>query len=109
MFVAGVANAITAFFGHRVGAVAMQNAQIELLMVSQMLHTGDEGVLQQAFVTFDNEVELIYATSIGPFQAPSQHSPTHASNDSRPPRSAPHRLSTAPASCASGREPHGGA
>lgn len=46
MFIAGVANTITAFFGHRVGAVAMQNAQIELLVMGQMPHTGDESMCQ---------------------------------------------------------------
>ena len=46
VFVAGVANTITAFLGHGIGAIAMQDTQIELLMVGQMTHTGDEGVLK---------------------------------------------------------------
>jgi len=46
VLVAGVANAIATFFGYRVGTITMQNAQIELLMVGQMPHTGDEGVLE---------------------------------------------------------------
>ena len=46
MFVAGIADAIPAFFGHRVGAIAMQHAEIELVVVRQMPHTGDEGMLK---------------------------------------------------------------
>ena len=33
-------------FGHRVGAIAMQDAEIELVLVREMLHTGDKGVLE---------------------------------------------------------------
>ena len=46
VLVAGIANAITAFFGHRIGAIAMQDAEIELVVVREMLHTGDKGVLE---------------------------------------------------------------
>ena len=50
MFVPGIANTITAFLRYRVRAVTMQDAQIELLMVSQMLHTGDEGMFERTVV-----------------------------------------------------------
>jgi hypothetical protein len=46
VLVAGIANAIATFFGHRVGAIAMQNTEIEVLLGRQMPHTGDEGVLK---------------------------------------------------------------
>jgi hypothetical protein len=46
VFVARVANAITTFFGHRIGAVTVQHAQIELLMIGEMLDAGDEGVFE---------------------------------------------------------------
>ena len=39
-------SAIPAFFGHRIGAIAMQDAEIELMVVREMLHTGDKGVLE---------------------------------------------------------------
>jgi hypothetical protein len=32
VFVARVANAVATLFGHRVGAIAMQNAEIELVV-----------------------------------------------------------------------------
>src|ERR1700761_1668707 len=42
MFVAGIADAIAALFGNRVGAIAMQDVEIKLVMLRQMPHTGDE-------------------------------------------------------------------
>ena len=33
VFVAGIADAVPAFFGHRVGAIAMQDAEIELVVI----------------------------------------------------------------------------
>jgi hypothetical protein len=50
VFVAGIADAIPAFFGHRVGAISMQNAEIELVVICQMSHTGDEGMLKRAVI-----------------------------------------------------------
>jgi len=43
-FVACIAHALTPFFGHRVRLSAMQHAEIKVLLVRQMPHTGDEGV-----------------------------------------------------------------
>src|SRR5437016_3642158 len=50
VFVPGIANAVTAFFSHRVGAIPMQHAQIELVVLRQMPHAGDEGMLKGAVV-----------------------------------------------------------
>jgi len=50
VFVARIANAIAAFFGHSIGPVAVQHAEVELLVVRQVLHTGDEGVLQRPVI-----------------------------------------------------------
>jgi len=44
------ADAIPAFFGHRVAAIAMQDAEIEMVVVRQMPHTGDEGLRKGAVV-----------------------------------------------------------
>ena len=46
MVVARIAEAVPAFFGPRVGAIAMQPAVIELGGHRQMPHTADEGVLK---------------------------------------------------------------
>jgi hypothetical protein len=45
-FVAGIANAIAAFFGHRVGAVAMQDTEITVAVGRQMLHAGDKRLIK---------------------------------------------------------------
>ena len=50
MFVAGIAKTVPTFFGHRVGAIAMQHAEIEVVVLRQMRHTGDEGLLKGAVV-----------------------------------------------------------
>ena len=42
VFVAGIADAIPALFGHGVGAIAMQEAEIELVVIREMSHTGDK-------------------------------------------------------------------
>src|SRR5580692_2756115 len=42
MFVAGIADAIAALFGHRVGAIAMQDVEIKLVMLRQMPRAGDD-------------------------------------------------------------------
>jgi hypothetical protein len=34
------------FFSHRVGAIAVQDAEIELVVVREMLHTGDKRLFQ---------------------------------------------------------------
>src|SRR5580692_8550619 len=46
MFVAGIADAIAALFGNRVGAIAMQDVEIKLVMPRQMPHAGDERLLE---------------------------------------------------------------
>jgi hypothetical protein len=46
VFVAGIADAVPPFFGHRVGAIAMQEAEIKLVLVRQMPYTGDKRLLQ---------------------------------------------------------------
>jgi hypothetical protein len=42
--VAGIAPASAAFVGHRGGPLTVQDAEIELVLVGQMAHPGDEGV-----------------------------------------------------------------
>jgi hypothetical protein len=51
MFVAGIADAIAALFGNRVGAIAMKDAEIKLMMLCQMPHAGDERLLKRAVVS----------------------------------------------------------
>src|SRR3981189_1990103 len=51
MFVAGIADAIAALFGNRVGAIAMQDAEIKLVMLCQMPHACDERLLERAVVS----------------------------------------------------------
>src|ERR1700735_934759 len=51
MFVAGIADAIAALFGNRVGPVAVQDAQIKLVMLRQMPHAGDERLLERAVIS----------------------------------------------------------
>src|SRR5580692_6565221 len=46
MFVAGKANAIAAFLRHRVGAIAMQDIEIEVAVRRQMPHAGDERLIK---------------------------------------------------------------
>ena len=41
----------SALFGNRVGAVAMQDTEIKLLMLCQMPHAGDERLLERAVVS----------------------------------------------------------
>jgi hypothetical protein len=50
VLVAGIADAVPAFFGHRVGAITMEHAEIKLVVVREMCHAGDEGLLQGAVV-----------------------------------------------------------
>ena len=42
MFVSGIADPIAAFLGHGVGAIAMQDTEIEVVVRRQMPHTGDK-------------------------------------------------------------------
>ncbi len=51
MFVAGIADAIAAFFGNGVGAIAVQDVEIKLAMLRQMPHAGDERLLERAVVS----------------------------------------------------------
>src|SRR5271156_5591274 len=51
MFVAGIADAIAALFGNRVGTIAMQDVEIKLVMLRQMPHAGDERLLERAIVS----------------------------------------------------------
>src|SRR5271156_5395142 len=48
VFVAGITDPITAFLGHGVGAVAMQDTEIEVAVRRQMPHTGDKCLLKRA-------------------------------------------------------------
>ena len=50
VFVAGIADAITAFLGDGVGAIAMQDAEIEVVLLRQMPHAGDECLIERAIV-----------------------------------------------------------
>ena len=43
MFMTRVADAIAAFFGHRIGPIAMEDAQIEVVVLRQMPHARDKG------------------------------------------------------------------
>ena len=51
MFVAGIADAIAALFGNRVGTIAMQDVEIKLVMLRQMPHAGDERLLERAVIS----------------------------------------------------------
>src|SRR5277367_1850310 len=42
MFVAGIADAIAALFGDGIGAIAMQDFEIKVVLLRQMPHAGDE-------------------------------------------------------------------
>jgi hypothetical protein len=50
VFVPEIANTATLFFGHSVGAIAMEDAQIELVVLQQMPHIGDECMLKRAVI-----------------------------------------------------------
>ena len=50
MFVAGIADAIAALFGDRVGAIAMQDVEIKVVLLRQMPHAGDERLVERAVV-----------------------------------------------------------
>ena len=50
MFVAGIADAIATFLRDGVGAIAMKDAEIEVMMLRQMSHTGDECLIERAIV-----------------------------------------------------------
>ena len=51
MFVAGIADTITALFGDGVGAIAMQDAEIEVVLLRQMPHAGDECLIERSIVS----------------------------------------------------------
>ena len=51
MFVAGIADAIAALFGDGVGAIAMQNVEIKVVLLRQMPHAGDERLVERAIVS----------------------------------------------------------
>src|ERR1700728_548126 len=55
MFVAGIADAIAALFGNRVGAIAMQDVEIKPVMLCQMPHAGDERLLERTVVSPSRE------------------------------------------------------
>src|SRR5271170_4955439 len=48
MFVAGIADAIAALFGDRVGTIAMQDVEIKVVLLRQMPHAGDERLAERA-------------------------------------------------------------
>ncbi len=50
VLVAGIPHAIPAFFGYRIGPITMQDAEIEVVVIRQMLHTGDTCLLSGAIV-----------------------------------------------------------
>src|SRR5271157_848160 len=50
VFVAGIADPIAAFLGHGVGAIAMQDTEIEVVVRRQMLHTGDKCLFKRSIV-----------------------------------------------------------
>src|SRR5271167_1211200 len=51
MFVAGIADAIATLFGDRVGAIAMQDFEIKVVLLRQMPHAGDERLVERAIVS----------------------------------------------------------
>ena len=51
MFVAGIADAIAALFGDGVGAIAVQDAEIKVVLLRQMPHAGDERLVERAIVS----------------------------------------------------------
>ena len=51
MFVAGIADTIAALFGDRVGAIAMQDVEIKVVLLRQMPHAGDERLVERAVVS----------------------------------------------------------
>ena len=60
MFVAGIADAIATLFGNRVGAIAMQDVEIKLLMLRQMPHAGDERLLSEpSSAHFANTLKMV--------------------------------------------------
>ena len=50
MFVAGVADAVAAFLGDGVGAIAVQDAEIKVVLLRQMPHGGDDGLIERAII-----------------------------------------------------------
>src|SRR5882757_5482548 len=51
MFEAAIADAIAALFGDRVGAIAMQDVEIKVMLLRQMPHSGDERLVERAVVS----------------------------------------------------------
>ena len=51
MFVAGIADAIAALFGNGVGAIAMQDVEIKVVLLRQMPHAGDERLVERPIVS----------------------------------------------------------
>ena len=51
MFVAGIADAIAAFFGDGIGAIAMQDAEIKVVLLRQMPYAGDERQVERAIIS----------------------------------------------------------
>src|ERR1700733_15269504 len=51
MFVAGIADAVAALFGDGVGAIAMQDGEIKVVLLRQMSHAGDERLVKRAVVS----------------------------------------------------------
>src|SRR5271165_6292012 len=50
MFVAGIADAVSTFLRDGVGAIAMKDAEIEVVLLRQMPHAGDECLIERAIV-----------------------------------------------------------
>ena len=50
MFVAGIADPIATFLGHGVGAIAMKDPEIEVVVRRQMPHTGDKCLFKRSIV-----------------------------------------------------------
>src|SRR5208283_1233435 len=50
MFVTGIADAIATFLRDSVGAIAMKDAEIEVVLLRQMPHAGDECLIERAIV-----------------------------------------------------------
>ena len=51
MFVAGITDAIAALLGNGVGAIAMQDAEIKVMVLRQMPHAGDERLHERVIVS----------------------------------------------------------
>ena len=48
---AGITDAIAAFFGNGIGVIAMQDVEIKVMLLRKMPHAGDERLIERAIVS----------------------------------------------------------